>query len=472
MLLLRDESDIILSIINQCTDVSIVESILEVIGDTTAAIHKPMYTEAIRFYNDHNRFPDYAFFMKNFPDMQMGAEYTGKYSLDILTDFLLGLRQEVVNQKATDALIQKNYGEVIECCNSIIGSQKEILHYKSDDAVRDYDEMEKRGFSGIISGIEPIDDIIHGFTYGTMTVIAAPPSMFKTTLAQNIAYKALLGGSRVAFISLELQKKNIYFNMLSRHAFALGYRIPAERIHKALLSVKDENESPKYKLFVDIAEDFKRRKLDGRFFIVSPEDITSWEPPYITRLLEQIDDRIGGLDVVFLDYIQICRSFAKSSYSNQSTDFVNDLISHFSILSKSFKKRGLIVFILSQVNRESIKMMEKTEGDKGMSLSSFAEFHALERDSHYGMLLYASAISKSGNNFFLKVIKNRTGATHEMPVQIRIELPYGAIGVYKPDEGVSLAGMNEIAEKGPVDLNLADYDEERDRFIRTGEKEM
>lgn len=463
--LLREESNIILAILSKCEDVSLVDGIIKVIGDTTAAIHKPMYDEARRFYEDHHRFPEYPFFLKTFPDMGLSAGYSGPYSIDLITDFLLWLRQEVVNQKALEALNLNDYKEVITQCNTILSSQKELVQYGVEDAVREYDEMESRDVSGSYSGIDEIDSIVHGFTFGTTTVIAAPPSMFKTTLAQNIAYHAISKGKfKVAFISLELQKKNVYYNILSRHAFALGYLIPTERIHKALLSIEDKKAGiePQYELFRDIAQDFKDRGFDDRLFIVSPDDVKSWEPPYITRMIEQIDEKMGGLDIIFLDYIQICRSFAP--FPNQSTDFVNNLISHITLLSKTYKKRGLIVFILSQVNRESIKLMEKSEGDRGMSLASFAEFHALERDAHYGFLLYASAKEKTGNYFLLKLIKHRTGATHENPVPVKIELPFGAIGVYKPDEGINSETLAEVSAEAkeknipPKDLGLRYHD--------------
>lgn len=475
LVLLKDESETVLSMLSSCDDSSIVDSIVEIIGDTTAAIHKPIYVEAQRFYKDHHRFPDYAYFLKTFPQMNLSAVFEGAFSLDVITDFLLFLRQEVVNHEATQALIDRDYPAVIECCSTIIGSQKKLTHYGVDDAIAEYEEMASRNSSGVDSGIKEIDDIVNGFSYGTMTVIAAPPSMFKTTLAQNIAYNAITKGKKVAFISLELQKKNIFFNLLSLHSFFLGHPVPAERIHKALLAIGEKKtetitEEPKLGIFRKIARNFQKKKLDKNIFVISPNDIPSWEPAYLTKMLENVDEHMGGLDVVFLDYIQICRSFSTNTF--QSTDFVNNLISHLTLLSKTYHRKGFVLFLLSQVNRESIKMMDKTEGDKGMSLASFAEFHALERDAHFGILIFAGATDKIGGHLQLKLIKNRTGATHEHPVAISVSLPFGVVGFDKPSEGVSLEEVVELTQNSPEyftnrDLTASDNIDDSSNFSST-----
>lgn len=440
MKLLKEESSIVLSILHLCDDLDTVEKITELIGLSSAAIHHPIYEAALRFHKDHNRFPDFAYLDKCFPEAYLGAAYSGEYSFDIIADFLTGLRQEIAKVKAQEHLVSDDFEEAIKVCSELITTTQHLEDYTVDNAIEEYDKLCSYP-SGVMSGVAAIDNLVKGFTLGTMTVIAAPPGMFKTTLALNIAYNALFRGLRVGFVTLELQKRNIYNNLLSRHSQEIGKPIPAENCHKQILSAFTEkgveitDEMTKrgvpvgktqYDIFREVAEDFKERGYDNRLKVVSATDVSSWEPAYITKLLEELDDSLGGLDVFVLDYIQILRGFAGNI--NQSTDFVNNLISHISLSSKTFRGHGFVSFLLSQVNRETIKMLEKTTGDKGMSLSSFAEFHALEREAHYGIILYADANDKAHGNLKLRLIKNRTGAVHEAPQSVAIIPKYGVIG--------------------------------------------
>lgn len=421
-MLLKEESIYVLSILKECDNIQFVEDIVKIIGESTAASHKNVYVEAIDFFKSHGRFPDLAYFKKSFPEISFGAEFTGEYSLDIIIKFLTELRKEVTQVKAQELLSAGEYAKAANMCNSIASIDKEIEQYTSENAIEEYNKFRDRNFNAY-SGIKQIDDTVKGFSYGHLVVIAAPPACFKTTLAQNIAYYSITKGFKVAFLSFELMKRNIMANMISRHSALLGKKIPAEHINKQLLDHYKE-----YDKYIEVSKDFRDKGYERNLFIVSPEDLTVWESPFITRLFEKIDDKMGGLDMVFLDYAQVCKSFAASSGVRDATDFVNNIIRHLSLLAKTYKGRGLIIFLLSQINREGMKEMGKNNGSKGMGLSSLAEFNALEREASVVMFLHASESDKAARYLKMKVSKNRYGPVNEEPIHVSIDPETGVIG--------------------------------------------
>lgn len=420
-MLLKEESTYVLSILKNCKELNVVEDILKYIENSTASAHKYVYDEAVSFFKNQGRFPDLAYFKKSFPELSFGAEYTGEYSLDIIVKFITDIRTEVAQVKAQEYIMAGEFTKAVEVCSSVCTLGKEIEQYTSADAIEEYNKFRGKRFNAY-SGIKQIDDTVNGFSYGHLSVIAAPPACFKTTLAQNIAYYNMTKGLKVAFLSFELMKRNIINNMISRHSSCVGTQISAEHMNKQLLDKEKE-----YDKYLEVADDFSN-KYEKNLFVVSPEDMTTWEPSFITKLFEQIDDKMGGLDIVILDYIQVCRSFATFSGVKDTTSFVNGIIQHLSFLSKTYKGKGLIIFLLSQINREGMKEMGKSDGSKGMGLPSLAEFNALEREATVVIFLHASEADKAGRNLKMKVAKNRYGNVNEEPIQISIDPATGVIG--------------------------------------------
>jgi len=450
MSMLPEESSIILSLIHKCDKPDIVEEIINRIGESDLALHKVAYEEAMKFYKLNGRFPEFAFFKKEFPQLNLGAEYTGDFSNDIITKFITDLVTEHARVRVQECVAVDDFIGASEMCIKVLKLSKDLEQYTPDEAIQEYDKNKGKKFN-LLSGIKQIDDTVGGFSYGHLSVIAAPPACFKTTLAQNIAYYALSTGFKVAFLSFELTKANILNNMVSRHSAFLNDYLPARHINKHLLEDKNE-----YEKYVRITKDFEKRGLSKNLFLASGEDMTIWDPPFITKLIEQIDKKMDGLDVVILDYIQLCRSLAVVSDKKDTTSFVNAIIAHFSYLSKYYKDRGLMVFLLSQLNREGMKEMGKHDGNKGMSLPSLAEFNALEREASVVIMLHASDMDKSARKLKMKVVKNRHGETNEEPIQVMIDPTTGVIGEHNFKDVINLETAMEVSQ------NLNDYDPTKD----------
>lgn len=96
-------------------------------------------------------------------------------------------------------------------------------------AVIDRIHQTKKGLSGIPTGYKDLDDKLLGLHNGDMIVLAARPSMGKTSLAMNIVENVALGkfdeARAVCIFSLEMSREQLILRMLGSHA-----RIPAHNI--------------------------------------------------------------------------------------------------------------------------------------------------------------------------------------------------------------------------------------------------
>jgi len=73
----------------------------------------------------------------------------------------------------------------------------------------------KTNYSGVESGLEPLDEMTDGFQAGDYIILGARPSVGKTALALTLAMNASLKGSRIGFMSLEMKDTALLKRILS-----------------------------------------------------------------------------------------------------------------------------------------------------------------------------------------------------------------------------------------------------------------
>ena len=73
----------------------------------------------------------------------------------------------------------------------------------------------KGGLIGITSGFKLLDNYTQGFQKQDLIIIAARPSVGKTSLALNMAYNMAKAGKKVAFFSLEMGGEALTQRLLS-----------------------------------------------------------------------------------------------------------------------------------------------------------------------------------------------------------------------------------------------------------------
>jgi KaiC/GvpD/RAD55 family RecA-like ATPase len=108
---------------------------------------------------------------------------------------------------------------------------------------------------GLPSGIPVVDEHV-GFRRSTMNVLAARPSIGKTALAMDIAYRMAMSGVPVFFFSLEMSSQQLWLRLLGRAAGVDGMRMRKgkltpedwKRIKQAEAEIKA---MPHFPLYVD-----------------------------------------------------------------------------------------------------------------------------------------------------------------------------------------------------------------------------
>ncbi|BDG03602.1 replicative DNA helicase [Anaeromyxobacter oryzae] len=249
--------------------------------------------------------------------------------------------------------------------------------------------------TGVPTGIGTLDKNTLGLQPGTLTVLAARPSVGKTAFALNIAtHAAVKAGKRVAFFSLEMPSDQLALRMLASEG-----KLDWRRLSQGQLSTHDWNKLATQADRIGAASIW----LDDNF-VLTPVELRS--------KCRKLKRENGGLDLVMIDYLQLMH--APSDRSNQSREQEIATISR--SLKSLAKELECPIVALSQLNRG----VEKRKGEPPM-LSDLRESGAIEQDADIVMFLHRNEEEnkdvQQGNsqgdtlNVQLIVAKQRQGPT-------------------------------------------------------------
>ena len=255
----------------------------------------------------------------------------------------------------------------------------------------------KGTLTGLATGYADLDRMTDGLHGQEMIVIAARPSMGKTSLAMNIVEHVVLELKLpVAVFSLEMGAEALILRMMCSIA-----RVNLRSIREGFMS---ESDFPKLtsaagklansKLFIDDSAGLSILQLRAR----------------ARRLHQQHDVKL-----FVVDYLQLLHSTARRSQENRQQE-ISDISSGLKALAKELK---VPVLVLSQLNRE----MERDKNRKPR-LSDLRESGAIEQDADLVGLLYkpnagddedgAAAEEADGLPINLLIAKQRNGPTGDI----------------------------------------------------------
>ena len=230
------------------------------------------------------------------------------------------------------------------------------------------------GLAGISTGLMDMDRKLGGLHPSDLLIIAGRPSMGKTSLATNIAFniakkwrkgtrpdgtEGTVDGGCVGFFSLEMSAEQLATRVLSEQAL-----VPSERIRRGEM---DEDE---FRRFVHAAAELERIPL---YIDDTPALPISTLAARARRLKRQ-----HGLDVLFVDYLQLVRPTA-----GRSEGRVQEVSEITQGLKAIAKELSIPVVALSQLSRQ----VENRE-DKRPQLSDLRESGSIEQDSDVVMFVY------------------------------------------------------------------------------------
>lgn len=228
----------------------------------------------------------------------------------------------------------------------------------------------KELITGVPSGYGEIDRMTAGLQPSDLIIIAARPSMGKTSFAMNIAqHAALVENIGVAVFSLEMSKEQLVMRLLS----SVG-RIDSQRIRTGKLRTEDWP-----KLTRAVAQ-----LSAAPIYIDDTPAISVLEMrAKIRRLASQ--QQIG---LIIVDYLQLMRG--RSDIENRTQE-----ISEISRSLKALaKEHNVPVIALSQLNRSL-----ESRTDKRPMMSDLRESGAIEQDADVICFIYRDEVyNKSEDN--------------------------------------------------------------------------
>jgi len=288
--------------------------------------------------------------------------------------------------------------------------------------------------AGLLTFMTPIDNEIGGMDLGTMMTVMGFVGAFKTTFALNMLYNNFLLGYKIMFVTLEVPRDLLYYNLLSRHSFhkkflSLHGPVESKKIRKGTLTSSEEEF-----VFDVVEKDLLENEEYGKFYFMEEGDFS---PNIDVMNIERRIDEVGHVDGLIIDYIQLLQ-YVKSSYGNSGMSLANNFINEFKNLSINCNGKRTRIILLSQANRDGWTRAGENNGQ--YDLRALSELRELERASSYVMYLYSDEDLKNSGELKTGLLKHRGGDILPDPIVIGVDPRYALIGEEIEGYGESAGG--------------------------------
>lgn len=221
----------------------------------------------------------------------------------------------------------------------------------------------KQNTFGILSGFTDLDRLTFGFHPQEMIVLAARPSVGKTSFAMNIAEAAVIpigkGAKPIATLvfSLEMNADSLAMRMLCGHA-----RVSMKRIRDGFLNDSQRKE------IIQSAKKIKEAPL----WIDDSGGLSILE---LRAKARRFKSKVNELGLIVIDYLQLLSGLDSRVNREQQIAEISRGIKAMA------KELNVPVIVLSQLNRES----EKEKRDP--RLSDLRESGSIEQDADVVLML-------------------------------------------------------------------------------------
>ena len=311
-----------------------------------------------------------------------GISYITEIGSSVLTTANVKSYIKIVEDKATLRKLINSSTKIIESCYNNqddvekvidVAEQKifDLAEKKSSSDFEPLSDILERGFeqietlfnnkgevTGVGSGFKDLDDLTSGFQKGDMILIAARPSMGKTTFALNIAeHAALREGKSVVIFSLEMSKEQLAYKLLCSEA-----NVDMLKLRTGNLEDKD---------WENIAR-ASGPLSSAKIYIDDTAGVSIMEMRSKCRRLK-IE---YGIDLILIDYLQLMSGSGEESRQQE----VSEISRNIKAIAKEMQ---CPVIALSQLSRAP-----EQRADHRPMLSDLRESGSIEQDADLVMFLY------------------------------------------------------------------------------------
>jgi replicative DNA helicase len=261
-----------------------------------------------------------------------------------------------------DALMDEVERDILRISESRVQTHTNTIKELVKKAINTIEDFHQRQgmLTGIATGFNDLDKMTSGMHGGEMIVIAARPSMGKTSLAMNIAeHVSIEQKLPVGVFSLEMTSESLVLRMLCSRS-----RVNLRNVREGFLAERDfpkltgaAGKLATAPLFIDDSSALSVLQLRAK----------------ARRMHQQF-----GIKLFVIDYLQLLHSTARRAENRQQE--IADISSGIKALAKEL---NVPVIVLSQLNRE----LER-EKNRKPRMSDLRESGAIEQDADLIGLLY------------------------------------------------------------------------------------
>jgi replicative DNA helicase len=313
--------------------------------------------------------------------------------------------------QASNRMIDKAFSENDDTDTILDEVQQQIFQLKENSANQDFININqilhptvnhieklthnKGDLVGIPSGFKLLDNYTNGFQKADLVIIAGRPSMGKTALALSMMNNmAIDHHAHVGFFSLEMAQEGIAMRLLSMKSGIELQNLRKGNVNPTLWKslIKAANSINEASIHFDFTPSLNVLDMRSR--------------------ARRLKSRIGKLDIIFVDYLQIARATVRANDSR-----VHEVAMISQQLKALAKELNIPVVALSQLSRAP---EQRGKGDSKPKLSDLRDSGAIEQDADLVMFVhrqhYYSKDPGDEGKAELIIAKHRNGPTGSVPI--------------------------------------------------------
>jgi len=241
---------------------------------------------------------------------------------------------------------------------------------------------------GVPTGLAKLDHILSGLQESNLIILAARPSVGKSSLATNIAqYAAIEKKVPIGIFSLEMSANQLSDRMLSSQADVDSWKISTGNLNdgdfdKITLAMGELAEAP---IFIDDTPGINIMELRAK-----------------ARRLHA-EHKVG---MIIVDYLQLVQGKRNENRVQEVSDISQ-------ALKNIARELSIPVLALAQLSRAV-----ESRGETRPKLSDLRESGSIEQDADVVMFLYRPS-DENRESVHLSIAKHRNGPTGEIPLYFR-----------------------------------------------------
>jgi replicative DNA helicase len=269
----------------------------------------------------------------------------------------VGSLLDQAEQQVFEVSHQRGTQEVVRIKELMWQAMERIeARHRGDDSVR-----------GVLSGFTDLDEMTNGFQGSDLVIVAARPSMGKTSFCLNAAANAALeGGVPTAVFSLEMSRDQLVERLLAAESFVDLHRLRSGKLR--------DDDYPKMSRAAGLLG-------TAPIWIDDTPALTLLELRSKARRMKAEHD--VGLFIV--DYLQLIRGTGRQESRQEEISFISRS------LKALARELQTPVVALSQLSRAP----EQRGGDRRPVLSDLRDSGAIEQDADLVMFIYRAEMYRA-----------------------------------------------------------------------------